>query len=98
MAQGPDLRYNRFIAFNIGTKGFLQKVPYNMLLSYVHYYAWFDEKFDTTPRQFSGFAEFDISPILNLPVNVEIGTSFDLGNKLPNNLGGFLKIVKNWNF
>ena len=98
LAQGPDLRYNRFIAFNIGTKGFLQKVPYNMLLSYVHYYAWFDEKFDTTPRQFSGFAEFDISPILNLPVNVEIGTSFDLGNKLPNNLGGFLKIVKNWNF
>jgi hypothetical protein len=68
------------------------------LLSYVHYYAWFDEAFDTTPRQFSGFAEFDISPILNLPVNIEVGTSYDLGNKLPNNIGGFLKVTKNWNF
>jgi hypothetical protein len=96
--QGPNLSYNRFFAFNIGTKGFLQKVPYAFLLSYMRYYAWFDETFETTPRQFSGFAEFDISPLLKLPINVEVGTSFDLGNKLPNNLGGFLKISKNWDF
>lgn len=95
IATGPDLSYNRFLAFNIGTKGFInKKVPYNMLLSYVHYYAWFDETFETTPTQFSGFAEVDISSLLNWQVGVEIGTSFDLSNRLPNNFGGFLKIYK----
>jgi hypothetical protein len=98
IATGPDLSYNRFIAFNIGTKGFLQKVPYSLMMSYIHYYPWFGEEFETTPIQFSGFAEFDISPLFKLPVNIEVGTSFDIGNKLPNNLGGFLKISKNWNF
>lgn len=95
IATGPDLSYNRFIAFNIGTKGFInQKVPYSMLLSYVHYYAWFDEEFETTPTQFSGFAEFDISSLLHWPIGVEVGTSFDLGNRLPDNFGGFLKVYK----
>lgn len=98
MPTGPDLSYNRFIAFNMGTKGYVQKVPYQLLLSYVHYYAWFDEEFETTPHQFSGFAEFDISPLLNWPIAVEVGTSFDIGNRLPNNLGGFIRISKDWNF
>ncbi|MFD1294221.1 hypothetical protein ACFQ5N_10270 [Lutibacter holmesii] len=96
---GPDLSYNRLLAFNIGTKGFIQeKVAYKMLFSYVHYYAWFDEEFETTPRQFSGFAEFDISSLLNWPIGVEFGTSFDLGNRLPDNVGGFLKIYKRLEF
>ena len=98
VSTGPDLSYNRFFAFNIGTKGYVQKMPYQLLLNYVHYYAWFDETFETTPYQFSGFAEFDISPLLNWPIAVEVGTSFDIGNRLPNNFGGFLRISKDWNF
>ena len=67
-------------------------------MSYVRYYTWFEEEFETTPRQLSGLAQVEISPILSWPANVELGASFDIGNRLPDNLGGFIRISKNLKF
>lgn len=85
---------NRFMAFNIGFKGNLLKTEYKAMFSHITYFGWFDEEYVKKPQQFSGIIELKIPKLKAFPVEISLGTAFDLGTYRPNNIGGFLKLTK----
>ena len=86
---------NRFMAFNLGAKGFIKTIEYKAMLSHTTYYGWFDEEYDPYPVQFSGILELVLpQSILNLPFEVSTSMSFDTGTYRPVNFGAFLSVKK----
>lgn len=85
---------NRFMAFNLGAKGTIHHINYKALISHVTYYGWFENEYETKPKQLSGLLEFHIPQFHNIPFDINIGGSFDTGTYSPVNFGGFLTLTR----
>lgn len=97
ITQGVANGDNRFMAINIGVKGFLKEIQYKALFSHITYFGWFDNEYDPKPTQFSGYLEVNLTKTLHLPFEIVLGSAFDIGSQRPNNIGGFFKLTKNIN-
>lgn len=95
ITHGVLVGYNRFISYNIGLKGFVNRcIQYKTNLSYTKYEGWFNHPINK--EQFSSFLELSLSP-KRIPFEISIGTAADFGNFLPRNIGGFFKLSKTIN-
>lgn len=92
ITHGVILGDNRFMAFNIGVKGFIQNFQYKAMFSHITYFGWFDNEYDPKPKQFSGYLEVNLPQLRHLPFEISLGSAFDNGTYRPNNIGGFLKL------
>lgn len=85
---------NRLLAFNIGLKGTIQKIPYKVVISHVTYFGWFGSEYSKKPIQTSGLLEIKFPNRNTLPFKISLGAAFDTGTYSQVNFGGFLKLTK----
>ena len=97
ITRGIVLGYNRFTSINIGVKGVINsKIKYKTNFSYTKYAGWFNspiqnDKLYSTQFELNYHSE-------KFPLDFSLGTSTDFGDLLPNNFGGYLKIIKKGKF
>ena len=94
ITQGIIVGDNRFVAFNMGLKGNLYKIPYKLMVSHTSYAGWFNNEYQPKPTQFSGYLEVSFPKIEKFPMLITAGTAFDTGTYRPVNFGGFIKLTK----
>jgi len=88
--------HNRFSSVNIGLKGFINPtLSYKTNVSYTSYPGWFDTPINE--KQLSGVFELFVNHH-NLPFQLSVGAAVDSGDFLPNNVGGFVKLIKSGKF
>ncbi|SNR30027.1 Capsule assembly protein Wzi [Lutibacter agarilyticus] len=96
ITQGVIIGDNRFMAFNVGIKGTFKPITYKAMLSHVTYFGWFNNEYDSKPKQFSGLLEINLPEKSNrVPFNISASVSFDTGTYAPVNFGGFITLSKN---
>ncbi|WP_111709665.1 capsule assembly Wzi family protein [Lutibacter citreus] len=87
---------NRFTSFNFGFKGYVHPdIEYKANLTYTKYAGSFNTPINK--NQFSPYLELNYKKN-NFPFDISFGATGDLGDFLPNNLGGFLKLSKTGKF
>ena len=96
LIEGIKSGYNRISSFNIGLKGYINPtLSYKTNLSYTTYPGWFNAPINE--KQLSGVFELFINK-QNLPFQLSIGAAIDSGDFLPNNVGGFIRLIKSGKF
>ncbi|WP_457616053.1 capsule assembly Wzi family protein [Lutibacter sp.] len=93
ITHGVIVGYNRFVAYHLGTKGYLAPhIRYTTMMSYIYYAGWFGNPVENN-KQLSGVLTLYFQPV-KLPFDIAVGTAIDAGNFLPHNIGGFIKLTK----
>jgi len=87
---------NRVIAHYLGIKGyFMEKLPYQLRLSYSFNYGTYNTPLENTPKQFSFGLEAGILRNPKAPFHIDLGIYGDYGKLYPQNLGVTISLSRN---